>query len=281
MSQTISILERVRAFLNPPARAEPSSAVADDRAPAPGWPDDVPDFVPPSDVEADLIALDQSYAGMYRLHRSSHEGLIAEVRQVVQERGARRFLEVAPGTGWIARHFVEAAPQYWALELNEAAVKLLVRRFPSACVLNCAIEDADVIASSGFDVVFCASMLEHIGDHEAALNHLIRITAKDLFIVFYEGLVGDNEQRFEHRPFDNPDWRRFHGVKFLTYQDRHGGYFMKRYARSTIDAIVRAAGATATYLDASNRPYLANETVLHIRKGPRERALTPSSGRPR
>lgn len=265
MTQEASLIARLRALVFP-APASDAAPLPAPAAPA-GWPDDLPHFAPPADRDADLIALDHSYAGMYRLHRACHEGLIDEVLGTVRKRGAQRFLEVAPGTGWIARSFIDAVPQYWALELSEMALKLLVRRFPAARTLNCAIEEADVLADGAFDVVFCASMLEHIGDHERALRQMIRIAGSDLFVLFYEGLGGDEEARSQQLPFDNPEWRNWYGEKFTQYQDARGGFFMKRYARSEIDALVRAAGAEPFYLDGSNRPYLTNETILHIRKG--------------
>jgi hypothetical protein len=264
VTEKSTLFNRLRALIMPDA---PTTAEKPGATPAKTWPDDLPDFAPKPDDEASLIDLDHSYAGMYRMHKLCHQGLLSEVASVLEARGARRFLEVAPGTGWLARSFVGKVPQYWALELSEVAIKLLVRRFPEARVINCLVEEADVIADGAFDVVFCASMLEHIGEHETALRQMIRMAGSDLFVLFYEGLGSDEDAKSQQFPFDNPDWRRWYGEKSKRYQDERGGFFMKRYARSEIDRIVRATGAEPAYLDASNRPYLRNETVLHVRKG--------------
>lgn len=181
------------------------------------WPTDIAGFAPADDEEDKLIKLDHSYAGMYRLHHHCHEGIAVEIAAMMNDRTARRFLEVAPGTGWITRLFINVLPEYWAIEISEFAVKVLLRRFPKAHIINCEIEQADVVADDAFDVVFCASMLEHIGDHETALKHLIRLARTDLFVVFYEGLGADEEEVFRHFPYDNQDWRQWHGMKFLDY----------------------------------------------------------------
>lgn len=84
--------------------------------------------------------------------------------------------------------------------------------------------------------------------------------------MFYEGLPADGTDDFKHFPFDNEEWRRWFGVKFSDYQDRFSGYFIKRYARLTVEAIVRATGHEAHFLNSSNRAYMSGETILHVSK---------------
>lgn len=252
------LLKRLRRWLRG-SRGNESGAASTPRT----WPAD-PHHVPPVPIaEVDLVELDHSYAGMYRLHVSCHAGLIAEIADRWRDRRAR-LLEVAAGSGWNTHAFVEVGFDYWACDISETALVLLLRRFPRAKIINAGLDDASVLADQSFDVVYCSALIEHLHDHAGALRQLVRLTRTELYVMFYEGLPREGEDRFQHFPFDNPDWRRWYGVKFGDYQDRHDGYFMKRYARGTIEDIVAGLGVDYEILDAANRPYLGAEAILHV-----------------
>ena len=223
--------------------------------------------VQPSEYcEDDAIELDHSYAGMFRLHEKCHRGLIAEVGKLARQEKRRTLLEVASGTGWNTAALRGSGFDYWALDISETALAVLLRRFPNVRVINCEIGETGFIADGAFDVVFCSSMLEHLADHAAALRQLVRLAGSDLYVVFYEGLSMEGPDRFQHFPFDNPQWRRIFGRKFLEYQDRHHGFFMKKFSQETVEQIVKSMDVEYEFLNATNRSYLTSETVLHVRK---------------
>jgi ubiquinone/menaquinone biosynthesis C-methylase UbiE len=229
------------------------------------WPDDVAVTPAPHD-EHSAIELDHSYAGMYRLHNTCHKGLVAEMAARRKELGVATMLEVAPGTGWNTKDFIDAGFSYWCLDVSENALRLLSRKFPMVRTINCEIDDAGFVADGAFPMIYCSAMLEHLNDHGSALRQMIRMTGNDLYVMFYEGLTAQGPDDFKHYPFDKPEWRAWYGKKFSAYQDRHDGFFIKKYARATIAAIVESTGAKCEFLDSTNRPYLGVETILHVMK---------------
>jgi len=88
-----------------------------------------------------------------------------------------------------------------------------------------------------------------------------------LFILFYEGLSEEAEHRIQLNLIT--DWKgndlSVFGEKYLSYLKSTGGWYMNRFAREPMLAQARQHGAKqVTLLDASNRPYRKNESVLHI-----------------
>jgi ubiquinone/menaquinone biosynthesis C-methylase UbiE len=244
-----------------------TEAPAQEVAERPTWPRDTDVAPVREDIEPDLIKLDRSYRAMYELHRACHKGLgeeLARVRAVYP--GRPKLLEFACGTGWDIGKFAAAGYDYYGCDLSETALQVAMRRYPRAKFVNCGIEDASILADGSFEVVFCSSLLEHLEDHAAPLRDMIRIARDHLFVMFYEGLAEEGEAKVEHYPFTNPDYLIF-GEKFADLQRRYDGYFMKRYAQSTIEGVARDAGVREiNILDRSNRPYIAGETVVHIVK---------------
>ena len=137
--------------------------------------------------EADLIKLDRSYEGMYGLHRSIHLGLAKELVDLRIGEQLSTLLEVAAGTGWNATKLINGGFDYWALDLSETATAVAMRRHPEAKFINASIDEAAVIRDGAFDVVFCASMLEHLKDPERALRHLVRIGSASRICHFLRG----------------------------------------------------------------------------------------------
>jgi len=193
-------------------------------------------------------------------------GLAKELADLRLEEGLSTLLEVGAGTGWNATKLINGGFDYWAFDLSETATTVAMRRHPEAKFINASIDDADVIRDSAFDVVFSASMLEHLKDPERALRHLVRIARRHLFVSFFEGLADGDADQIAQYPFTNPDYLVF-GRKFAILQREWGGYLWNRYTRRTIDRVCRETGATSIqFLDASNRPYIKGETILHVRK---------------
>jgi ubiquinone/menaquinone biosynthesis C-methylase UbiE len=243
-----------------------SSAAGQVAAPSKVWSQEYDTVRPAEHCEDDLIELDYSYAGMFRLHEKCHRGLLDEIGKLTSADKRRTLLEVAPGTGWNTGALRDAGFEYWALDISETALAVLLRRFPDARVINCEIAETGFMADGAFDIVFCSSLLEHISDHASTLKELVRLARSDLYVMFYEGLSTEEPDRFQHFPFDNPLWRRIFGRKFADYQDRHDGFFMKRFSQGAIEHIVKNLDVEYEFLDATNRPYLVCETVLHVRK---------------
>lgn len=239
---------------------EPLSAIK-----TPIWPEE-PGLPMPLHDECDLVSIDQSYAGMYALHKNCHQGFIKELSAIVKGKKPR-LLEIACGSGWNAQSFLKGGFDYWGLDLSENAIAVAMRRYPSQRFINCDIRDTDVLSDGAFEYVFCASMLEHLEDYETALKNLIRISGKHLYVLFYEGLPTDQPDKFEHPPFDNPEWNRWFGKKLSAYQHEHDGYFMRRFARKTIESIVQKTEHIGYEIfDSANKPYISKEAILHVWK---------------
>lgn len=217
-----------------------------------------------SDVQ--LAKVDQTYSRMDALHRACHIGLIDEMRQVREREGlSTRILEIASGSGYNASRLIGAGFQYCAFDLCEPALVVLIRRHPEAMFLNLDIADAGVIADGAFDMVFSASMLEHLEDYASALRHMIRIARRHLFVTFFEGL-GDGEDkitRYEYRH----ELYSYYGRKWADLQRSYGNtYFWNRYSKRTIEGIAAETGAKVEVLTNANRGYITNEAVLHVTK---------------
>ncbi|MES2907218.1 MAG: class I SAM-dependent methyltransferase [Pseudomonadota bacterium] len=256
----MALLQKFKKFRQPAAN-DPSTAPAKH-----DWPQE-PGLPAPLHHENDLISIDQSYAGMYALHKTCHQGLIAELKAQISGSAKPRLLEVACGSGWNTQGLHDAGFDYWGLDLSENAIAVAMRRYPSLRFINCDVRDTTVLADGAFNYVFCASMLEHIGDFQTALKNLIRISGKHLYVLFYEGLPKDHPDKFEHRAFDNPEWNRWFGKKLAAYQHEHKGYYMRRFARNTIEAIVKETQHVGYEIfDKDNRPYITNEAILHVWK---------------
>ncbi len=256
------MINKIIRYLTSNPRASPSEVSAKPLE----WPvnPDGAQVSPPN--EADLIKLDRCYEGMYGLHRSIHLGLAKELVDLRVREGLSTLLEVAAGTGWNATKLINGGFDYWALDLSETATAVAMRRHPEGKFINASIDEAGVIRDGAFDVVFCASMLEHLRDPERALRHLVRIARRHVFVIFFEGLADAGQDQIAQYPFTNPDYLVF-GTKFAKLQKEWGGYFWNRYTRQTIQRVCRETGPTSIeFLDASNRSYIKGETILRVRK---------------
>jgi len=203
---------------------------------------------------------------MYAQHQSVHRGLILEIADIRNaERLSVDVLEVACGTGWNIANFVDAGFNYYGLDISETAIAKCIDKAPNEKFLNVSVDDLTRLKDGAFDIIYCASMLEHLKDHERALAELIRIARKHLFVTFYEGLNNGDDDKIEFHKDLSPTHRKF-GVKWNQYQKLNGGYFMNRYSRRTASEISSRSGAKRIeFLDASNRAYIQGvETVLHV-----------------
>jgi SAM-dependent methyltransferase len=232
------------------------------------WPTDPAVLPVDAWTRSDLAALDRTYEGMYKLHRNCHEGIIAELGRLrAAEALEARMLEVACGTGWNIKNFVDHGFEYSGLDISERAISIAMMRNPRGMFFNLPISNAAFISEDSFDLVYCASMLEHLDDFRPALRSLIRIARRHLFVVFFEGLksVGDNEiQRY---PFSHPTYF-LSGQKFCDLHASYDGqYFWNRYSlQSVAECISQSAHARWEVLDSSNRGFLSKETIVHVVK---------------
>jgi SAM-dependent methyltransferase len=212
--------------------------------------------------------LDTSYRWMYEPHQSTHRGLILEMADIRNaERLSRDVLEVACGTGWNIANFVDAGFNYYGLDISETAIAKCIKKAPSAKFLNVSVDDLTRLKDGAFDLIYCASMLEHLEDYERTLAELIRIACGHLFVTFYDGLNDGDDDKIEFHEDLSPALLKY-GVKWNQYQKSNGGYFMNRYSRRTVSEISSRSGAKRIeFLDASNRAYIQGvETVLHVRR---------------
>lgn len=215
--------------------------------------------------------IDRAYRGMYASHEVAHKGMVAEIAALRTKEGLEpRVLEIACGIALNAPGFTAAGIDYCGLDISETAITLAARRHPSASFINIAAADLRLLASDSWDIIYCSSMLEHIGEYEAVLADFVRITRRHLFVLFYEGLHDGPAHEIRHNQLDQ--WRgndlSAFGVKFISYLKKHNGWFMNRYAREPMVAAATRAGARQVeILDRTNRDFfLRNESVMHVSK---------------
>jgi ubiquinone/menaquinone biosynthesis C-methylase UbiE len=212
-----------------------------------------------------LDELDRAYLGMFDSFKDEHPGVVSEMAAIRDAEGlSNKVLEIACGTGWNIANFVNQKFDYYGLDISETAIAIAMRKFPVAKFFNLPAINLSLIAEGSFDMVYCASMLEHLSEYAQPIAEMMRIARRHLFVLFYEGLLPGAENKIEFHEKTEPYVSPF-GVKFVDYQLANRGYYMNRYAR---DAIVKAAGDQhLEFLDASNRSYIKGAaTILHVTK---------------
>lgn len=135
----------------------------------------------------DLEGLDSRYRVMHEMHVKAHTGLIQEMR----ERQFTTVLEVACGTGWNIPHFQNNGFEYYGLDISETAIAFAMMKYPEHRYFNLGICDSSMIGGDSFDIVYSSSMLEHIGYYEEAMREMIRLSKREVWILFFEGLSDD------------------------------------------------------------------------------------------
>lgn len=211
----------------------------------------------------DLRRLDFQYCRMYRQHELLHRSLTEEIAKLY---GGGRALEVACGTGWNTGNFTGF--DYYGLDISEPAVSLALRKHPERRFLNLGIRDMHLLQSGSFDIVYNSSMLEHIGYAEFAIEEMVRLAKRHLFIMFFEGLA--ETASIDFHPYEanqiNGYVKDIYGRK-VVLQD-HGqpkkGWYWNRYARSDIESLMTKHGLRYEILDRTNRPYIQAQNVLHV-----------------
>jgi len=218
--------------------------------------------------EVDLVKVDLTYATMYGLHSHCHVGLANEIAELRgSENLSPKMLEIASGSGWNSTKFILAGFDYYALDLCEPALVVLMRRHPEAKFLNIDIADSALISDNAFDVVFSSSMLEHLENYARALTDMVRISRSHLFVTFFEGLLDGEEDKIVQHEYIEDNYS-FYGRKWADLQKSYNNtFFWNRYSRKTIEQIVKDAGAkNIEFLTSENRSYLKGETILHVTK---------------
>lgn len=196
---------------------------------------------------------------MYKLHERLHEGLIEEIG--LSHRGS--LLEIACGTGWNVNAFVRAGFDYYGWDISETALARAMNKYPSVRFFNLGVNEGFMFRDQAFDVVYNSSMLEHIGFWDRALLEMIRL-ARHVYVVFFEGLTDGEDNEITFFPYTEKELlnKDLFGRK-IVLQDHQltdkKGYYWNRYSRRRVEEILR--GHTYEFLQ---RPYIANETVLHI-----------------
>ena len=120
------------------------------------------------------------------MHVKAHTGLIQEMR----ERQFTTVLEVACGTGWNILTF-KITVWYYGLDISETAIAFAMMKYPEHRYFNLGICDSSMIGGDSFDIVYSSSMLEHIGYYEEAMREMIRLSKREVWILFFEGLSDD------------------------------------------------------------------------------------------
>jgi len=218
-----------------------------------------------SSAAESLDELDRAYLGMFDDHKDAHRGVISEMAAIRDAEGlSNKVLEIACGTGWNIANFLDLKFDYYGLDISETAIAIAMRKFPAAKFFNLPTADLSLIAEGSFDLVYCASILEHLSEYAEPIAQMMRIARRHLFVLFYEGLLPGGENKIEFIEKTEPYVSPF-GVKFVDYQLATRGYYMNRYAR---DAIAKAAGdQDFEFLDASSRSYVRGAaTILHVTK---------------
>jgi SAM-dependent methyltransferase len=212
--------------------------------------------------------LDTSYKGMYAAHAQTHAGVAKEMAEVRdREKLGDRLLEIACGSGHNIENLIGSGFDYVGCDISETAIALAMQKHPGGRFLNLAGADMSLLRDGCFDVVYCSAMLEHVGEHAELLSEMIRLARRHLFVMFYEGLP-DAETKIEFHPHEEAWPPSIFGVKFIDYQASNKGWYMNRYSRTEISAIVAGQPiAGFEILDRSNRDYFAGcDSILHVRK---------------
>jgi SAM-dependent methyltransferase len=143
----------------------------------------------------DLYKMDQLYQGMHNRHIKVHQGVIQEIypKQTV--------LEIGCGTGHAISLFLKNKLNYSGLDISETAISVASLKYPELNFYNLSIIDTKFFPDNTFDVVYCSSVIEHIGFFELAIKNMLRISRKQVYIVFFGGLSDATEHYFEFHPF--------------------------------------------------------------------------------
>jgi SAM-dependent methyltransferase len=229
----------------------------------------------------DLQRLDALYRAMWESHEAVHRGAIGELAG----RGLRTALEVACGTGWNAPLFAKAGLAYAGLDVSETAVAAAAMKHPESRWHNLGIGDTSVLADGAYDVVYSSSMLEHVGDHRAAILEMVRIARREVRVLFFEGLTDAAEDVREFHPVTPAQiaadvWsasrtdptaveRNVFGRKIVLQDQGEGrgrGWWWNRYAKAPVLALFSGSPHAVRLLGRGDRPWIADETVLVVEK---------------
>lgn len=215
----------------------------------------------------DLRALDEAYRKMHDGHASLHAGLIGEI----QGKGFRSVLEVACGTGWNVPAFRAAALEYYGLDISETAIAALALKFPENRYFNLSICDCAMFGEGFFDLVYSSSMLEHIGYHQEAIKEMIRLAKREVYLIFFEGLIEGDQDRIQFHPYSDVELdgrqKDLFGRKIVLQDhlnEKRKGWYWNRYSRNRLTEFLN--GYDFAVEDKNNRPFIDGETVIVIHK---------------
>jgi SAM-dependent methyltransferase len=78
----------------------------------------------------------------------------------------KKVLDAGAGTGVFTKFYVDHGARVTAVDISEAALRVIRKKCPMASLMCCDLKDLDYFKES-FDVVHCSDVLYHITDDEA------------------------------------------------------------------------------------------------------------------
>lgn len=217
----------------------------------------------------DLADMNARYGTMHDLHRSAHVGAIEEIGKG----NFKSLLEVACGSGWNIPFFNKLGVEYYGLDLSETALAVSMMRYPEKKYFNLGVSDTRMIRDGSFEIVYNSSMLEHIGYYKEAIQEMVRLAEKEVWILFFEGLTDEPENRIDFHPHTPAERsgasKDIFGRKVVTQDQiyaKETGWYWNRYSKKKILEVFDGLGVSVEILDKSNRPYLPTESIVVVRK---------------
>ncbi|WP_437997333.1 class I SAM-dependent methyltransferase [Sorangium sp. So ce185] len=140
------------------------------------------------------------------LKRKLIQRFVSSIHELfIEANPVQRVLEIGVGEGFLSGYLSEKFPekQFTGVDLNPADIERLQRLFPSIQArVGSAYDLSDL--PSGFDLVICAEVLEHLETPDRALAEIQRLACRRVILsVPYEPffmlsnlLAGNNVRRF-------------------------------------------------------------------------------------
>jgi SAM-dependent methyltransferase len=193
---------------------------------------------------SDLRALDRRYDEMFRMHADVHEAALDNIVSY----GCQSLVEVACGSGHLAKRAVAKGLTYTGIDISETATAIACIKNTDADFINLPVNRLDVLRDQAFDCVYNSSMLEHISFYEEAIAAMWRLARKRLDILFYEGLSEEQNHLIRFYPYREGDPPRvsggYYGEKVARQNHAIGGppkvgYCLNRFSRPQMEAYLR------------------------------------------